>query len=563
MFKGAKKAIVRAPHRFMGSKSIEDRIIIEWTKDFETANRAFELLAIEGKNFRKAWHETMTSQNEVASWLTELYDPIDREDAQDTYAIVQETPPSQLAAVAAYVEVTKNLEKILLPKVDETEARLQKRCSEIREYLKAVSKALTKREHKKQDFDRFSNNVEKLLKKSDQTEKEQQQLAKAEQELDAAREMFHLQDQKVKSTIPYLLNVVSEFLNPLTAQLYLDQLEVYKTWRDTLHKFAQDQGLLVRDDGDYVEVIESWENRFLTVQPQCEQGLKTLKEGKTVGKPMHVEKSGPNKIEEIASKSAHKTNELAHKAVGKSTSAEQIRFSSPQGFFTTEVDLLASAESLSVSTGSPGGANSAGLKASPIEKMGPLSPPGYKYGSPFASAAAGGMVTSATVRSPVTGNFTGPPADTEQLRTRVRASMSSTARTLSPTPSATIIAGGGGSITSDGLTGTSGTVVDEEVSREDGDFISSKLRQQQQHQQQQQQLYQQQNYPKRIPASSPEEYGHARYTFSGSEPGDVAFRVGDRIHILDHGDETDDKWWFGQTADGRVGLFPSNYVDIE
>ena len=553
---------MRAPHRFMGSKSIEDRIIIEWTKDFETANRAFELLAIEGKNFRKAWHETMTSQKEVALRLTELYEPIDREDAQDTYAIVQETPPSQLAAVAAYVEVTKSLEKILLPMVDETDSRLEKRCSEIREYLKAVSKALTKREHKKQDFDRFSNNVEKLLKKSDQTEKEQQQLAKAEQELDTAREIFHMQDQKVKSTIPYLLNVVSEFLNPLTAQLYLDQLEVYKTWRDTLHKFAQDQGLLVHEDGDYIEVIESWENRFLTVQPQCEQGLKTLKEGKTVNKPMRMDKGGLDKIEEIASKSVNKTNELAHKAVGKSTLGEKIQFSSPQGFFTTEVDLLASTESLSVSTSSPGGANSAGAKASPVEKTG--SPLGYKYGGSFSSAAAAGaVVTSATVRSPVTGNFTGPPADTEQLRTRVRASMSSTARTLSPTPSATIIAGGGSSIMSDALSSTSGNVVDEEVSREDGDFISSKLRQQQQQQQQQQQLYQQQNYPKRIPPSSPEEYGHARYTFSGSEPGDVAFREGDRIHILDHGDETDDQWWFGQTADGRMGLFPSNYVIVD
>ena len=562
MFKGAKKAIVRAPHRFMGSKSIEDRIIIEWTKDFETAKRAFELLAIVGKNFRQAWQETMTSQKEVALRLTELYEPIDREDAQDTYAIVQETPPSQLAAVAAYVEVTKSLEKILLPMVDETDSRLEKRCSEIREYLKAVSKALTKREHKKQDFDRFSNNVEKLLKKSDQTEKEQQQLAKAEQELDTAREIFHMQDQKVKSTIPYLLNVVSEFLNPLTAQLYLDQLEVYKTWRDTLHKFAQDQGLLVHEDGDYIEVIESWENRFLTVQPQCEQGLKTLKEGKTVNKPMRMDKGGLDKIEEIASKSVNKTNELAHKAVGKSTLGEKIQFSSPQGFFTTEVDLLASTESLSVSTSSPGGANSAGAKASPVEKTG--SPLGYKYGGSFSSAAAAGaVVTSATVRSPVTGNFTGPPADTEQLRTRVRASMSSTARTLSPTPSATIIAGGGSSIMSDALSSTSGNVVDEEVSREDGDFISSKLRQQQQQQQQQQQLYQQQNYPKRIPPSSPEEYGHARYTFSGSEPGDVAFREGDRIHILDHGDETDDQWWFGQTADGRMGLFPSNYVIVD
>lgn len=562
MFKGAKKAIVRAPHRFMGSKSIEDRIIIEWTKDFETANRAFELLAIEGKNFRKAWHETVTSQNEVASRLIELYNPIGREEAQDTYAIVQETPPSQLEAVTAYVEVTKQLETLLLPKVDETEARLQKRCVEIREYLKAVSKALTKREHKKQDFDRFSNNVEKLLKKTDQTEKEQQQLAKAEQELDAAREVFHMQDQKVKSTIPYVLNVVSEFLNPLTAQLYLDQLEVYKMWRETLHKFAQEQGLLVRDDSDYIEIIESWENRFLTVQPQCEQGLKTLKDGKTVGTPMHVEKSGPNKIEEIANKSAHKTSELAHKAVGKSTVPEQIKFSSAQGFFTTEVDLLTSnSDSLSVNTNSPGGsANSGGLKNSPIEKAGPLSPHGYRNGGQLGFAAAtGGMLTGAAVRSPVTGNFTGPPADTEQLRTRVRASMSSTARTLSPTPSATIIVGGASSVASDAM---SNATIEEEVSREDGDFISSKLRQQQL-QQQQHQLQQQQNYPKRIPAGRQEEYGQALYTFSGNEPGDVAFRAGDRIRVFDHGDETDDQWWFGQTADGRVGLFPQSYIKVE
>lgn len=54
----------------------------------------------------------------------------------------------------------------------------------------------------------------------------------------------------------------------------------------------------------------------------------------------------------------------------------------------------------------------------------------------------------------------------------------------------------------------------------------------------------------------------ALYTFGGEAAGDVAFRVGEEISVLDHGDETDDQWWFGKTKDGRVGLFPQSYVRV-
>ena len=56
------------------------------------------------------------------------------------------------------------------------------------------------------------------------------------------------------------------------------------------------------------------------------------------------------------------------------------------------------------------------------------------------------------------------------------------------------------------------------------------------------------------------EYATAVYTFVGDRPGDVAFKVGDKIRVIDHGDDTDDMWWFGETTDGRLGLFPANYV---
>jgi len=50
----------------------------------------------------------------------------------------------------------------------------------------------------------------------------------------------------------------------------------------------------------------------------------------------------------------------------------------------------------------------------------------------------------------------------------------------------------------------------------------------------------------------------AKYDFMGETENDLSFRRGEMITVLD---KPFPDWWQGQTQDGRMGLFPANFVD--
>jgi lipid-binding SYLF domain-containing protein len=52
----------------------------------------------------------------------------------------------------------------------------------------------------------------------------------------------------------------------------------------------------------------------------------------------------------------------------------------------------------------------------------------------------------------------------------------------------------------------------------------------------------------------------ALFTFDPDQDGDLGFKKGDIITITKRTDNKTD-WWTGRTADGRTGVFPSNYVE--
>ncbi len=51
----------------------------------------------------------------------------------------------------------------------------------------------------------------------------------------------------------------------------------------------------------------------------------------------------------------------------------------------------------------------------------------------------------------------------------------------------------------------------------------------------------------------------AIHSFDGEQPGDLCFRVGDKVKIISK-KGGDDKWWIGETVDRRVGMFPATYT---
>ncbi|KAF8499111.1 BAR-domain-containing protein [Russula emetica] len=60
------------------------------------------------------------------------------------------------------------------------------------------------------------------------------------------------------------------------------------------------------------------------------------------------------------------------------------------------------------------------------------------------------------------------------------------------------------------------------------------------------------------PKPAPVNYVVALYDFSAQADGDLDFKVGDRIEVVERTDSAED-WWTGR-LDGRTGVFPGNYV---
>jgi hypothetical protein len=61
------------------------------------------------------------------------------------------------------------------------------------------------------------------------------------------------------------------------------------------------------------------------------------------------------------------------------------------------------------------------------------------------------------------------------------------------------------------------------------------------------------------PPPRPTNFVTALYDFDGQGAGDLVFREGDRIRVIQKTNSTDD-WWKGELR-GVQGAFPANYVE--
>jgi amphiphysin len=60
------------------------------------------------------------------------------------------------------------------------------------------------------------------------------------------------------------------------------------------------------------------------------------------------------------------------------------------------------------------------------------------------------------------------------------------------------------------------------------------------------------------PKPAPVNYVVALYDFAAQTEGDLEFKVGDRIEVVERTESTED-WWTGRLG-GRTGVFPGNVL---
>lgn len=541
--RGTRKALERAPHRLFGNKSVEDRVIVEWAKDFKVAQDALHFLTHEIKNWTETWKKLLDSQADFATVFAELYRPIVED--KHNFKEPQVTPKSVLAYVTDYEHLAQDLAVALLPLTESLCSVACNRINTVRAQLESIEKRLTKRAHKKIDYDKASESLHKAIKKSTNSEKDKLHIDTLQARFDEATEIFMAIDGEVRTQVPQYLAMLSEFLNPFTTWIFYQQMTIYELLQEKILEFSVTQGLTecssVHPQSEtFREISGCWRDRFPDPLNRAEEGLKTIRGGETVKtdyddwdseKHFYTGERHAQFFDKAKDDITATTMGLVDKAQKPFHHDKPVLFSSDQGLFQGEADplgLIGGDSNLTPVTSYDGGS---GTKLTP--QLTPQSSPLKQHHSPLKTPASpvtrrSRAFSNLSNVSTSTNANSGPTPITCRLEERypsdvtrrARAWSSSSARALSPRH-----------------------MILEEVRKswasegEDVEMLNDD-------------------------ESGTPSFGSviALFPFSGQQPGDVAFEKGDTLKLLYNAENED--WWVGQTKDGRYGFFPRNRVGM-
>jgi hypothetical protein len=142
------------------------------------------------KAWRDAWVSILNVQLGTVTVFEELYDPIvGASDGHGHDPII--TPKEQLERTTKLKSVYADLKTDLLEEVVMMDSRIIRPAGDAKEFLQPLRKTIKKRENKRVDWERYIDKVNNLqTKKLKRTDKENAALAKAEEELSRAADVW-------------------------------------------------------------------------------------------------------------------------------------------------------------------------------------------------------------------------------------------------------------------------------------------------------------------------------------------------------------------------------------
>ncbi|ODV91662.1 hypothetical protein CANCADRAFT_55489 [Tortispora caseinolytica NRRL Y-17796] len=279
---GAKKAFARTPHMFIGNKSKEDPLIIEWSKDLVVASTGLSEIAHDCKNFVNAWQSILSGQLTYSGAIHTVYDdiPDERPDVDNGT-----TPEETMNRLDNYIDAMETLHERAEPLIQLLHVRIVQPCEAAHEHVEAALKELKKRAHKKIDYDRHLETVEKLQKKKPLSDKDRLALDKADIELKHSTRIFNEHDKAIREMVPRLITLLEDLTSSLLTQMTMLLSDLFRRMQDTVQSYAAISGLIrsgiVDSDGGeiqdgshglYIPAVEDIENTWKEkVSPIVEQ----------------------------------------------------------------------------------------------------------------------------------------------------------------------------------------------------------------------------------------------------------------------------------------------------
>lgn len=135
--------------------------------------------------------------------------------------------PESSAACTEYETVVQKLLVELKPELEQIETHILDPAEQLLEVIKTIRRIITKREHKKLDYDRHRHGLRKLQDKKERSLKDERQLYRIDNTLETATEEYNRYNDLLKEELPRLFELAARFIQPLFQSFYYMQLNVF------------------------------------------------------------------------------------------------------------------------------------------------------------------------------------------------------------------------------------------------------------------------------------------------------------------------------------------------
>lgn len=257
--------------------------------DYEDADKMLTKIIEASKAWRDAWVTILSVQVAATSIFEELYNPIVGASDGHGHEPV-ETPRLQLDRTSKLKDVYADLKNELLEEVNMMDARVIKPATDAKEYIQPIRKTIKKRENKRLDWERYIDKVNNYQRKPKRTDRENAALAKSEEEAARAAEEFKIADERIKETLPPIINATFAILPHLLAVQIMIQNTLLAQYYTALHNYCEDTGF-PSPPPPMNDVISTWERDFKPIQQEAES-IDCIRRGKAVHQPMSLGEEG-------------------------------------------------------------------------------------------------------------------------------------------------------------------------------------------------------------------------------------------------------------------------------
>ncbi|KAK5174759.1 uncharacterized protein LTR77_001842 [Saxophila tyrrhenica] len=508
-------------------------------EQFKAVDDMLNRLIKDVKDWQRGWEDVLKFQYDASEAFANIYKPIEPTSDPEMRHQPVDTPAKFMQKCLGLQKEYDAERTDLAQEIAMISTKCLRPAEEAKQHTKLLHKTLKHRENMKLDYERYLSRAEHLRKKDQRNAKDEQALAVHEGNLAQAQISYETADDQVKQTFPPLTSAILSLLPYLLANQVMLQTTLVGQLYTVLDAYTRKFGF-PNPGPSTPEIISAWESEFSALRQELEGGLSVIAGGKAVHQSMSLPEKDKSTVtglgirNKVTSKVTNRkesgpiTNRPAITASNSSSSVPQQEQYEPtppkpprpggipaQPGFSPNVAYSPSIYSPTVPAVSPGINFASKPKLSPVPSHDSYEkpPPPYGYNPTAMPPTPSGFAPSAATppsqyQTPANGLSPMPSGPSDYFGQR----RTSQASSIASTPSA--LAAG---------------------KKKPPPPIPTK----------------------RIP-SQPIQYVTALFDFEGQNPGDLAFREGDRIKVVRKTDSRDD-WWAGELA-GKTGEFPANYT---